>query len=150
MEPVARRFVKMSLVWLGLGVTLGIAMAVAPVLLRYRTAHLHLNLLGFVAMMIFGVAYHVMPRFSGNPLHSRRLASAHFWLANVGLLLLVVAFGLRTHAPGRAFPLLVTGGLASASGVYAFIYNIWRTLDGSRRVEPSARAVPARGLPVSG
>jgi cytochrome c oxidase cbb3-type subunit 1 len=150
MEPVARRFVKMSLVWLGLGVTLGIAMAVAPALLRYRTAHLHLNLLGFVAMMIFGVAYHVMPRFSGNPLHSRRLASAHFWLANVGLLLLVVAFGLRTHAPAQAFPLLITGGLASASGVYAFIYNIWRTLDGSRRVEPSTRAVPARGLPISG
>jgi cytochrome c oxidase cbb3-type subunit 1 len=140
----------MSLVWLGLGVTLGIAMAVAPALLRYRTAHLHLNLLGFVAMMIFGVAYHVMPRFSGNPLHSRRLASLHFWLANAGLLLLVGAFALRTHAPGPAFPFLVAGGLASASGVYAFIYNIWRTLDGSRRTEPSGRASFSRGLPISG
>jgi cbb3-type cytochrome oxidase subunit 1 len=54
-----------------------VAMAVHPAWAVYRTAHLHMNLLGFVAMMIFGVAYHVIPRFTGHSLHSRRLAAVH-------------------------------------------------------------------------
>ena len=133
MDPVVRRFIKMSLVWLGLGVTLGLVMAVVPAWTRYRTLHLHLNLVGFVAMMIFGVAYHVMPRFSGNALHNRRLAVVHFWLANAGLMVLAVGFGARAHVGARAWPMLLVGGLAIVAGSYAFIYNIWRTLDGSRR-----------------
>jgi cbb3-type cytochrome oxidase subunit 1 len=133
MDPVVRRFIKMSLVWLGVGVSLGVVMAVFPGWIRYRTAHLHLNLVGFVAMMIFGVAYHVMPRFSGNPLHHPRLAVAHFWLANAGLTVLVAGFVARSHVGNRAWPMLLVGGLAVAAGSYAFIYNIWRTLDGSRR-----------------
>ena len=133
MDPVVRRFIKMSLAWLAVGVSLGVVMAVLPAwAARYRTAHLHVNLVGFVAMMIFGVAYHVMPRFSGNPLHHPRLAVAHFWLANVGLSVLAVGFVARAHG-GRAWPMLLAGGLAIATGSYAFIYNIWRTLDGSRR-----------------
>jgi len=141
MDPVVRRFIKMSLVWLGLGVSLGLVMAVLPAWARYRTVHLHLNLVGFVAMMIFGVAYHVMPRFSGNPLHWPRLAVAHLWLANLGLTLLVVGFAARTHVGGRAWPVLLAGGSATVAGAYAFIYNIWRTLDGSRRPRdlPQAR-----------
>ena len=133
MDPVVRRFIKMSLVWLGVGVSLGLVMAVFPAWTRYRTAHLHLNLVGFVAMMIFGVAYHVMPRFSGNPLHRPRLALVHFWLANVGLALLVVGFAARAHVGARVWPILLAGGSATVAGAYAFIYNIWRTLDGSRR-----------------
>lgn len=138
MEPVVKRFIKTSLLWLGLGVSLGLVMAMVPSWAQYRTAHLHINLLGFVAMMIFGVAYHVMPRFSGNPLHHRGLTVVHFWLANVGLALLVSGFAARMHVGGRAWPLLFAGGLASVAGAYAFIYNIWRTLDGRRR---------PRGLP---
>lgn len=133
MDSVVKRFIKMSLVWLGLGVSLGLVMAIVPAWTQYRTAHLHVNLVGFVAMMIFGVAYHVMPRFSGNPLHQRRLAVAHFWLANVGLSLLALGFVARTHVGARAWPVLLAGGVASAAGAYAFIYNIWRTLDGRRR-----------------
>jgi cytochrome c oxidase cbb3-type subunit 1 len=140
MDPVVRRFIKMSLVWLGLGASLGLAMAAVPTSTLYRTAHLHLNLLGFVAMMIFGVAYHVMPRFSGNPLHHRGLAVVHFWLANIGLLFLAAGFVVRAHVGARAWPMLLAGGVASVAGAYAFIYNVWRTLDGRRR---------PRGLPLA-
>jgi hypothetical protein len=37
-------------------------------------------------MMIVGVAYHVIPRFTGHAPHSRRLAGVQWWLANGGLL----------------------------------------------------------------
>ena len=45
----------------------------------YYPAHVHMNMLGFVTMMIYGVAYHVIPRFIGKPLHARRLAAWHWW-----------------------------------------------------------------------
>ena len=72
MEWFVKAFLKASLAWLALGVTLGLAMAAHPVWTVYRAAHMHMVLLGFVTMMIYGVAYHVIPRFAGFPLHSRR------------------------------------------------------------------------------
>ena len=149
MEWFVKAFVKASVAWLAAGVTLGVAMAVHPAWTIYRPAHAHLNLLGFVTMMICGVAYHVVPRFSGHPLHSRRLAAWHWWAANAGLLLMVAAFLVRPHVPAAALPLLVAGGTLSALGAYAFAYGIWRTIDG--RV--AARAASERkgvALPVAG
>jgi cbb3-type cytochrome oxidase subunit 1 len=156
MEWFVKAFLKTSLTWLGIGVSLGVAMAVRPQLAIYRTAHLHMNLLGFVAMMIFGVAYHVMPRFSGHALHSRRLAGAHWWLSNAGLVLMAGGFAARPYADGATLIALSMGGVASAAGAYAFIYNLWRTIDGSAAARLAATranvalavAPPARRLPT--
>src|SRR6266508_2985065 len=113
MDWFVRAFIKASLAWLGLGVTLGVAMAAHPAWLIYRPAHLHMNLLGFVTMMIFGVAYHVLPRFSGHPLHSRRLAGLHWGIANLGLAIMVAGFVLAPQSGVRAIPLLAAGGTLS-------------------------------------
>ena len=151
MDWFAKAFLKTGISWLGLGVTLGLAMAMHPPWAAFRTAHLHMNLLGFVSMMIFGVAYHVIPRFTGHPLHSRRLAGIHWWVANVGLVLLVAGFVTISPRPVIRTILLAVGGALSAMGAYAFIYNIWRTIDGSP--VPASRAPRSspilRQLPLS-
>jgi cbb3-type cytochrome oxidase subunit 1 len=134
MEPFVRAFVRSSLAWLGVGVLLGVAMAWWPGgALVYRPAHMHANLLGFVSMMIFGVAYHVIPRFSGTPLRSRRLPAAHLWLANVGLAGMVGGWIVRVHLAGVGTLLLRAGAALSAVGAFFFIYTIWRTLGPVRR-----------------
>jgi cbb3-type cytochrome oxidase subunit 1 len=143
MEPFVRTFLKASLAWLGLGVTLGVAMAAHPAWAVYRPAHLHMNVLGFVAMMIYGVALHVVPRFSGHALHSRRLAAAQLWLANAGLAGMVVGFALRAHGVPAGTPVLAVGGLLGAAGAYAFIWNVWRTIDGPRALRPAAARAAA-------
>src|SRR5262252_6238605 len=144
MDWFVKAFLKASLAWLAAGVSLGIAMAVHPAWAVYRTAHLHMNLLGFVAMMIFGVAYHVIPRFSGHPLHSRRLATIHWWLANGGLALFVAGLVMLPHTafgtPARV--VVAVGGILSAAASYAFVYNLWRTIDG-RRARKSVAAEAA-------
>lgn len=139
MDWFVRRFLKASLAWLGLGVALGIAMALVPRLAIFRTAHLHMNLLGFVTMMIFGVAYHVIPRFTGHPLHSRALAGANWWTSNVGLALFVVGLALRADGVVWGEALVGVGALGAAAGAYLFIYNLWRTIDG-----PRTAAVPSQ------
>ena len=110
--------------------TLGVAMAAEPAWIVYRPAHVHMNLLGFVTMMIYGVAYHVLPRFSGHPLFYRRLPALHWALANLGLATMVVGFGLRPHLGMGAIPTLAAGGVLSALGAYLFILNMWRTING--------------------
>ena len=150
MDWFVRAFLKSSLAWLGAGVSLGIAMAVHPAWAVYRTAHLHMNLLGFVAMMIFGVAYHVIPRFTGHPLHSRRLAVIHWWLANAGLALFVAGLVMLPHtAVGMPRVVVATGGILSAAASYAFVYNLWRTIDGPRgRRSSPAEATAAAVVPL--
>ena len=149
MEWFVRAFIKASLAWLALGVTLGVAIAIVPSMIVYRTAHIHINLLGFVTMMIYGVAYHVLPRFAGTPLHSARMAVAHWWLANAGLILLAGGFIARAHVGGAAAPALAIGGTLSAAGAYLFAYVMWRTIDGrgSQRARPGASPAAVR-LPV--
>jgi len=132
MEWFVKAFLKASISWLGIGVTLGVAMVIHPPWTAYRTAHIHMNLLGFVSMMIFGVAYHVIPRFTSHPLHSRRLGGAHWCVANLGLALLAAGFATGHGAATLRLIMLASGGSLSAIGAYAFIYNIWRTIDGPR------------------
>jgi hypothetical protein len=124
-------FIKASLVWLGVGMLLGLLFTLSPGLVVYRPAHAHLNLLGFVTMMIYGVAYHVVPRFSGYPLFSPRVAGWSWWVANAGVVLLVLGFLLRPHAAAAAVPALAGGGALAMAAAGMFIVNIWRTLDGA-------------------
>jgi len=140
-----KAFLKSSLAWLALGVSVGVAMAAHPVWTVYRLAHVHMLLLGFVTMMIYGVAYHVIPHFVGFRLHRPALAGAHWWLANVGLGLMVVGFVTRVLVPTMGTVLLATGGALSALGAYVFVYVVWRTIDGPEQLraasERAARAV---------
>lgn len=131
MDWYVRAFVRSAVVWLAVGVTLGLAMAVHPPLLAYRTVHLHLNLLGFMSMMVFGVGYHIFPRFAGVPLHRPRMAVVHWWAANTGLVLLAAGFACRYSGVGGAGWLLALGGGLSAAGAYCFAYLVWRTLGAS-------------------
>lgn len=144
MDWFAKAFVKASVAWLAIGVTFGVAMAAHPVWGVYRTAHMHMTLLGFVTMMIYGVGYHVLPRFTGHPLWSRRLPGWHWWMSNVGLSLMVIGFIIRINLIAgvtAATVTLTTGGVLSTLGAYAFVLNIWRTIDGPRR-PPSADTLP--------
>ena len=150
MDWYVKAFIRASLVWFTTGITLGLAMAVHPAWVIYRPAHAHMNLVGFVVMMIFGVGYQMLPRFFGHPLHSRWLARAHVWLANLGLAGLVGGFLLAPHIGAASVPVTVVGGSLWAVGAYGFVYNMWRTFDAADRrrqlnaLQPDARHLPTK------
>ncbi len=140
MDWFVRAFIKASLCWFSAALLLAVAMAIAPSLTAYRTAHLHMALLGFVTQMIYGVALHVVPRFFGQPLVLRRAAEVQFWCAQAGLAALAAGFALRVHGVGAAAVLLPVGGILSAVAGACFVVNLWRTIDAS-----PMSAVRARG-----
>ena len=139
MDWYVKAFIKTSVVWLTFGFILGIAMAMYPPWTVYRAAHVHVMLLGFVSMMIFGVAYHVIPRFSGRSLYSVRAAVWHWWIANAGLTLMVVGFACRDSGKLIGTWVLSAGGLLSGGGAVIFAVQIWRTIDGTK---PSVQMTP--------
>jgi cbb3-type cytochrome oxidase subunit 1 len=144
MEPFVRNFIRASLVWFCTGVLLGLWQVASPVALVYRPAHMHANLLGFVSMMIFGVAYHVLPRFAGTPLRSRGAARAHFWLANAGLALMLGGWIARVTWPAPGGIALMVGAMFSAAGAFLFSGNIWLTIGRKPSISPAA----ARALDI--
>lgn len=129
MSKTSIGFVIASLIYLAIGVTLGVLYFIVPEMRVLRSVHGHLNLVGFVTFMIFGVAYHILPRFRGKPLHSEPLAWVQFWLANIGLIGLLVSMTLIIYQPIAG--LYVIGTLFAAIlalSIYFFVYNMARTL----------------------
>jgi cbb3-type cytochrome oxidase subunit 1 len=116
--------VAAALVYALLGGLLGLAWLARPGLvpgLALR-AHAHLMLVGFVGMMIFGIGLHVLPRFTGRPLYSERLADAHFALANLGLLAMVAGW------LGSLTVVATAGGVLLWAGFTAFAANVIGTV----------------------
>lgn len=83
-----------SLFYFLVGNVLGLLMGSGLISYLWRPAHAHINLLGFVAMMIYGVAYHALPRFAGKPFRRPRFALGQVILANIGLLGMALSWGL--------------------------------------------------------
>ena len=149
MEWFIKAFIRASLLWFAGGILLGVALAVHPAWLIYRPAHAHMNVVGFLTMLVFGVGYQLLPRLFGHALHSTRLAVIHLVLANAGLAGLVLGFMVRPHWPAGARWLMTSGGTLYALGALFWVYNLWRTFDAA---EARQRGAPERDkqLPTIG
>ena len=145
MDWYVKAFIRASLVWFTAGISLGLAMAIYPAWVVYRPAHAHMNVVGFITMMIFGVGYQLLPRLFGHKLHSRALAIAHWWLANLGLALMVTGFMLGPHIGLRSAPITATGGSLFAIGAFVFVYNLWRTFNAADARQRSATTTGSPG-----
>ncbi|MDO8473239.1 MAG: cbb3-type cytochrome c oxidase subunit I [Dehalococcoidia bacterium] len=122
-------FIFAGLVYLVIGVTLGALFYIVPGTMRLRGVHAHLNLVGFVTFLIFGIGYHILPRFRGRPLHSEKLAWFQFWVANVGLLGLSLVNTLVAYEVLKGVSYLqVVFGVLLVLSMYLFIHNMFRTL----------------------
>jgi len=129
MDRFAKWFVIMSIIYLGLAAFLWVAMLWRQDLLAMRFAHSHLNMLGWVSMMIYGVGYHILPRFMGRPLYSTALGNVQFWLANVGLVVLLLFYTMNAYSPAPGYlALTVAGGVLQGLSIFLFFYNMLRTL----------------------
>ena len=132
MNTTTIRFLKTGMAYLLLGGFLGMLLSL-PVTrdalysshpgARWGLAHAHIVLTGFVMMTIFGIAYHILPRFAGKPLHNEGWAAAHFWLAAPATAAMAIGF---THT--FAVPLLWAGGAAQFAGIVLGVVNLWWTI----------------------
>lgn len=149
MDWFVKAFIRASLAWFALGITLGLAMAAYPAWVIYRPAHAHMNVVGWITMMVFGVGYQLLPRLFGGALHNRALAVVHFWMANAGLAAMVTGFFLAPHIGARSAPVTAGGGLLFSVGAFLFVYNMWRTFNTADRRRAELVAQSPRRLPTA-
>lgn len=53
-------------------------------------AHVHIGTLGWNGLLTFGMLYWLVPKIWNTKLYSKKLATAHFWIATLGLVVWVV------------------------------------------------------------
>lgn len=133
MPPLIRRYIKTSFVFLLLGMLLG-TYATVEVNLRGRgvpwplvTAHVHLVLVGFMLMLVFGVATWMFPRPARDDARYRPgLAEAVYWLLTLSTAVRTVG-ELASAAVGvrGGSPLAALGGVGQLAAALLFVVNMW-------------------------
>jgi hypothetical protein len=92
----------------------------------------HLAALGWIMLMIVGVGYHVLPRFSGYATRGAFWARAQLGCHLLALVLIVLALGFGWPAAFAA------GGLLMALALGLFAWTIWPAIRAQRPgVSPS-------------
>ncbi len=142
MTPYMKRFVYASLSYLGLAAVFGILDGTLNLGYFASYAHTHFSLLGFMAMIVFGIGYFILPRFNGTDLRFESWVPVHFWLANISLIGMVVFRGLAVETGSSAYQLLfIVSASLQVVSIFMFIVNIWVSLT-PRRVPAIANASP--------
>ena len=133
MPPLVRRYVKTSFAFLVVGLLLGAYVVVAQFVVgRYPsrlivTAHVHLLLVGFMLMLVMGVATWMFPRPARDDARYRpELAEAVYWVMASSTALRALGEVLlgATGASGLGW-LVAAGGMGQVAGALLFVVNMW-------------------------
>jgi len=118
----------------------------------WTIAHVHVGALGWNGFLTFGILYWLIPRIFNTPLYSKRLATNHFWIGTIGIILYALPMywaGFEQAMMWKQFtedgtlkfqfletvthiiPLYVVrsiGGLLYLIGALVMIYNLIKTI----------------------
>ncbi len=168
-DPILK-FLIVSLSFYGMSTFEGPMMSIKTVnaLSHYTDwtiGHVHSGALGWVAMVSIGSMYYLIPRMFGKTeMYSKALVELHFWIATIGVVLYIAAMWIAgvmqglmwraVNADGtltysfiesvkRTYPFYdvrLLGGILFLSGMLLMLYNVLKTIVGSRAAD---EAIPA-------
>ena len=137
----------------------------------WTIAHVHVGALGWNGFLTFGMIYWLFPRIFNTKLYSKKLATNHFWIGTLGMLLYVIPMywaSFKSYFMMSAFtpegqlqyqfidivqtivPFYVLSGIGGTiylTGVILMIYNLWKTAKAgkfNRYESAEAPALPAK------
>lgn len=132
----------------------------------WTIAHVHVGALGWNGFLTFGILYWIIPKIFNTPLYSTKLATTHFWIGTIGIVLYAIPMywaGFAQAMMWKQFtedgtlkfqfletvthiiPLYVTrsiGGLLYLVGVFIMVYNIVKTVKAGKLVANEAAEAP--------
>jgi hypothetical protein len=126
--PLNLLFYGLAFIAVAGGLAVGIGMASRFIDMSWyghaRLVHIHLNLLGFVTLVIVGTMHNLLPTILQNRLYSPRLARTVFYLLPAGIVMLIAGFALSSLKIELVAGLL----LVVVTGLYAFnLFATWQT-----------------------
>ena len=138
----------------------------------WTIAHVHVGALGWNGFLTFGILYWIIPKIFNTPLYSKKLATTHFWIGTVGIVVYTIPMywaGFTQAMMWKQFteegtlkyqfletvthiiPLYITrsiGGLLYLSGVLLMVYNIVKTVKAGSLIANEAAEAPALSTEV--
>ncbi|OIR12056.1 hypothetical protein GALL_63070 [mine drainage metagenome] len=133
----------------------------------WTIAHVHVGALGWNGFLTFGMLYWLIPKMFNTPLYSKKLATNHFWIGTIGIILYVIPLywaGFTQATMWKQFtedgtlkfqfletvthiiPMYITrsvGGGIYLVGALLMIYNLVKTIKaGSFIPDEAAEAAP--------
>lgn len=146
MNDLVRRYIKTAMLFLVLGLSLGLYMLFMREINGYWpgpyliSAHTHAVFVGFVMFMILGVALWLFPRpLDSDTRFNQSLISTVYWLLLVGTLLRFSGELLRAYQDiPMAGWFILFAGILQVTGFILYIWTMWY------RIRPNARMLRMR------
>ena len=119
MPKVSDFYFKAAILFLVVGIGLGISMAISG---NHNAlgAHAHINLVGWATSALFGTYYALAPTKAARP-----LAMVQFWIHVVGAIVMTVALYLLLQGNAAMEMVVAAGSIIVAVGVLIFAYLVF-------------------------
>ncbi len=133
----------------------------------WTIAHVHIGGLGWNGFLAFSILYYMVPKMWDTPLYSKKLASNHFWLGTIGIILYAVPLywaGFEQSLMWKAFtpegqlkfgfmetvnsiiPMYISrsvGGGLYLVGTFIMVFNLYKTIAKGKFIpDEAAEAAP--------
>ncbi|MDQ0877619.1 cbb3-type cytochrome oxidase subunit 1 [Paenibacillus sp. V4I3] len=119
------RFLKMAVVYILVGISIGIYMGIS-LNFALTSVHAHTNLFGWATLALCGFTYLRFPKAAESP-----LAKWHFWLQGIGLPIMLITLTLMAHgyAPNWVTMLKRIGESVAGTGILIFAINVFTNVN---------------------
>ena len=116
---IAIRFLLAAAIYGIISMVMGMVMG-AKEEFTLTPVHAHLNLLGWIALTLYGIVYKIYPAMGES-----KLATAQFYIANAGIVVLIPSLAAFLLGNTGALTVLIVGELLTVSALVIFFVNIW-------------------------
>jgi len=113
-------FLRIAVLYFIAGVAVGLGMAMSGITIL-RPVHVHLNLLGWASMMLFGLFYRAVPAAADT-----KLAKAHFWIYVPAHLVQMVTLTMYYSGNKAVDPILGLSSMVVGVAVLCFAAVVWK------------------------
>jgi len=117
-NALSRAWFRVAVIYFVVAVALGIVMGASGDH-TLTAVHAHLNLLGWVSMTLFALIGTAHPAMTEG-----RVATAQFWLHNIGVPVMLAALALRLKGFAAAEPLIGLASVVVGLGVVLFAWLV--------------------------
>jgi hypothetical protein len=117
---VGIRFLQIAAVYLVVGLSMGLAMAISSNMLL-TTVHAHILLLGWATMALAGIVYLLMPGCGRSV-----LARVHFWGHNIGFPIMMASLALFLYGLKSAEKAVAISSVIVLASLLVLAINLFR------------------------
>lgn len=106
----------------------------ANLLVADKFVQLHFQFLGFIAMLIYGLGYYLIPKLGKKQLSCPKFVPMHFWFGNISLITMIICHSLVLFNSDIWLQYILNISIViQIALLFGFIVNLWMTLSSSHK-----------------